>query len=106
VPFGSAALAVAVADKFGSIVKRPKPALWVATHPSNVTMTQLAFICFKIRNRLHDFILSPDEVDPATIGRDHELGIALMKSTLIAEATALWGGGDWPAVGVNIVRKD
>ncbi|KAG1672933.1 hypothetical protein FOA52_012378 [Chlamydomonas sp. UWO 241] len=55
-------------------------------------MTQLAFICFKVHNRLFDFVKSLDVVVGSTVGLGYARGVALMEATLIAEATALWGG--------------
>ncbi|KAG1679009.1 hypothetical protein FOA52_013073 [Chlamydomonas sp. UWO 241] len=47
-PFGSAAVGAAAANKFGVIDEKPLPEFWIAENPPNVTMTQLAFICFKV----------------------------------------------------------
>ncbi|KAG1656479.1 hypothetical protein FOA52_005638 [Chlamydomonas sp. UWO 241] len=54
-PFGSAAVGAAAANKVGVIDKKPLPEFWIAENPPNVTMTQLALICFKVHNRLFDF---------------------------------------------------
>jgi hypothetical protein len=111
VPWGKPAVAVAMAVKFGSVTKPPAPAAWVAAAVPDVSITQLAFVCFKIHNRLSEFnaaMTRPGaiKVDPGTVGVTHEGGVAAMKALLIAEATALWGGAVWPVVGVNIVHKN
>jgi hypothetical protein len=54
-PLGFPAAGTPAAACSGSSQPPLKPAA-LLPHPSNVTMTAAAFICFKIRNRLHDFI--------------------------------------------------
>jgi hypothetical protein len=107
VPYASEPLAVAMSTQIGSIVKTNADKVWVASGTPDTTMTLLAFVCFKIHNRLTDFLTDPLHVKPDKVGVAHDSGIAAMKATLIAECTKEWGvDGDWPSVGLNIVRKN